>query len=334
MEDGSDVPLNVVIEKICQSQPVALGYTDRKGHFSVTLAADSAAAFSDAGYDPTPINSGANSVLSPLSGSAGAQFRQTLVGCEIRASYGGLHSNTIHLTNPRSLDTPDIGTLTLPHRSSTQGGTTVSATTLNAPKSALKAYEHGMADLRKSNAGSAEQNFRKAVDLHPTFANAWYELGRLEGMNDAKAGRADFERAIQSDPKYILPYVELSRMAATAKEWANTVEITNRALRLDGESFPVLYFYNAVAQFNLKNFEQAEKKLRDTIRLDADHQVPRAMRLLGYVLANRGEYREAAEQMRNYLETKLSAAEAQAVKGELTQIEARLTASTRLSPTP
>jgi tetratricopeptide (TPR) repeat protein len=325
MDDGSDVPMNVVIEKVCDSRPVALGYADRKGTFSVTLAADATSGSGDAMYETTPQGSGASSVLVPINVSPLTKAHQSLGSCDIRAVYAGLHSGSVHLTNPRSLDNPDIGTLVL-HHSAGAAGSIVSATTLNAPKNALKALEQGSEALRKGKLDVAERDFRKAVELHPTFATAWYQLGTVELRTDANAARADFQKSLDSDPKYILPYLQLSLMAASHNRWEEALDISTRGLHLDGSSFPQLYFYNAYALYSLKNFDEAEKKDREAIRLDTDHRMPKTIRLLAYILVNKGDVPGAAEQMRAYLATGPDASEVEGLRRDLSTLEAHMTA--------
>jgi tetratricopeptide (TPR) repeat protein len=325
MDDGSDLPLNVVIEKLCDSRPVALGYADRKGNFNVTLAADNTSGSGDASYDSNPQGSGASSVLVPLNASPLTKSHQALGSCDIRAAYQGLHSGSVRLTNPRSLDNPDVGTLVL-HHATGAAGNIVSATTLNAPKNALKAFEQGSEALLKGKIDAAERDFRKAVELHPTFATAWYQLGTIELTKDVAAARVDFQKSLDADPKYILPYLQLSLMAASHNRWEEALDISTRGLHLDGSSFPQLYFYNAYAQYSLKNFDEAEKKDREAIRLDTDHRMPKTIRLLAYILVNKGDVPGAAEQMRAYLATGPDASEVEGLKRDLSTLEAHMTA--------
>jgi tetratricopeptide (TPR) repeat protein len=319
MQDGSEVPMDVVIEKICNNHPMPLGYTDHKGHFSVALDGQnsSSAGFSDASYD-TRQAAGSN----PLQ-TAGNAPRQNTQGCEIRASYEGYHSESVNIGYQHSLDNPDVGVLIL-RSNSEGGGNTVSATTLNAPKNALKAYESGLSDLRKGAPDEAEKQFEKAVVLHPTFAAAWYELGHLVLPRDPVAARADLEKALAADPKYMHPYVDLALLASRRHAWEDAIDITDRGLRLDSSSFPELFYVNAAAHFNLKQYDDAEKKDREAIRLDTQQRVPKATQLLGYILAVKGDLRGATEQMRAYLATNPSERDADVTRADLAKLEAHI----------
>jgi tetratricopeptide (TPR) repeat protein len=317
MQDGGDVPVNVVIEKECNNRVVALGYTDRKGAFSVNLDGQSSdsANLSDASYEKTSTNSRLE--------NAAAVAREAHESCEIRASYAGYHSETVNIGYQHSLDNPDVGTLVL-HRNAESVGTTISATLLNAPKPAVKAYQDGMMALRKGNVDAAEKHFIKATELHPTFASAWYELGRLEITNNTSAAKSDLEKAVQADPKYVLPYIDLANLAAHSHNWTETVEITDRALHLDPTNFPELFYFNAAAHFNLKQFDDAEKRAREAIRLDSARRVPKALQLLAYVLAAKGDLRGSSEQMRAYLATGPNQRDAEIAKADLAKVESHI----------
>jgi hypothetical protein len=65
-----------------------------------------------------------------------------LIGCEIRAALPGFRSDLVNLIGRRSFDNPDVGTIVL-HRLGNVEGTTISVTSLRAPKDARKAFEKG-----------------------------------------------------------------------------------------------------------------------------------------------------------------------------------------------
>ena len=97
--------------------------------------------------------------------------------CEIRARLPGYRSDTISLAGRRMLDAPDVGVIILYPIAGIQG-LTASATSGQAPKDARKAYEKGLDAVKKDKPDQAEQEFRKAVQLYPKYAEAWLELGK------------------------------------------------------------------------------------------------------------------------------------------------------------
>jgi tetratricopeptide (TPR) repeat protein len=93
------------------------------------------------------------------------------------------------------------------------------------------------------------------------------------------------------------------------------------AIKLDPVDWPVLFFYNAVANFNLGRLNEAEQSAKRAIEAD---QFPRAHNILGHILAARGDYRGAVEQMSKYLDLMTYAADAARVRAEIQDARSRL----------
>jgi tetratricopeptide (TPR) repeat protein len=322
MDDGNPVPMETTIEKLCASRRQPLGYVDSKGTFSVTMKSDPTATDSEADYQGRAVSSG-NGLSS---GNTNSSYSNGLAGCEVRAVLAGYRSDVVDLTSRRSLDNPDVGTIVLHRLGGTQGGGTVSASMLNAPKGAIKNYQRGMDELHKSNFGTAQKFFEKAVTEYPTFATAWFELGRLAMPSDKDLGRNDFKTAIAADPKFLPPYRELALMWIREKNWPETVSITDRALKLDSAGFPELFYLNAVAHFNLRQINEAETRVREAIKSDPDKRLPHAQLLLGYVLLEKGDLRGAAEQMKAFLALVPSGNDADKTKSQVARLEEKINA--------
>jgi tetratricopeptide (TPR) repeat protein len=323
MDDNSELPLDVVIEKTCNGRTSALTYADRKGRFTVSLAGDAAAKYADASYD-------SHSTGSPNQPASLQTVRKpSLVNCDLRASYPGFLSDHVNISASRAMDNPDLGTFIL-HKTGSAPPSTISATFLSAPRDAMKFHQKGMVDIRKDKIGNATHEFQKAVDLYPQFASAWYEMGKLQMIQDTNqdaTAQKLLQKAVAADPKFVLPYVELSFLAMRAHDWAATIDLTSRALVLDSSSFPQLFYFSAVANANISNFDEAEKKARDAVHIDHDHRFPRALQLLAFLLERKGDLAEAAEQMRAFLSMAPSDADAQVIKTELAALQTRLSAS-------
>ncbi|MBZ5618006.1 MAG: tetratricopeptide repeat protein [Acidobacteriia bacterium] len=332
-EDGNPPTETVTIERVCGGSPHAEGYTDSKGYFGIQLGQPNSGVMQDAsetggygrGYGgPNTGMPGSRSSLGG-SGTGGGNSDMRFMNCDLQAKLGGYRSQLVSLANRRAMDNPDIGTILL-HRLTPTEGTTVSAVSLAAPKDAHKAFEKGQEAVKKRKWEEAAKDFQKAVDLYPDYAAAWYELGRLQAAGGAPdTARISFECSMKADPKYTAPYVELATLEVKAKKWKEVASITDRALRLDSFDYPEVFFYNAVANFNLRNVEASEKSVRQALRLDTRHLYPQASYLLGLILTSRREYADAQEQFRTYLKLSPDAPDAAAAKSQLERIE-KLTA--------
>jgi tetratricopeptide (TPR) repeat protein len=331
LEDGTPPTDSVVIERVCNGQPHSEGYADSKGYFGMELGRQNNGVIRDAsenpGTDPfdSPAMKGASPNLASASnttlGNMAIGSDNRLLGCELRARLVGYRSQSVNLSNRRPLDSPDVGVILL-HRLVPNEGGTVSSISLGAPKDAKKAYEKGLEQIKKKKPEDALKSFEKAVETYPKYATAWYELGRLQNaQGDKTTARTSFETAIKSDPKYVAPYLEVASFAVQAANWQEVADLTATATKLNPFDYPQAFFYNAVANYNLKNLEQAEKSARQAEVLDTRHAIPKNSHLLGMILAQRHDYNGAAEKLRNYLKFAPSATDAANVRSTIDQIE-------------
>jgi hypothetical protein len=279
MEDGTPPPDSVRIEKICSGNPRPEGYTDSKGRFNIQLDSgmDVMADASDATFARPGTSSGA--------AASSGTFSRNLNGCDIRAVLPGFRSDSVSLGFHDSMDNPNVGSIVL-HRMGNVEGTTISMTSLSAPKDAVKAYQKGREAEKKQKTEEAEKAFRKATDEYPKYAAAWYELGRMQlAMNQPGDAQKSFETSIAADPKLVTPYLELALISAKARDWQKTLETTDRAIKLDPVDFPNAWFYNAIANLNLQNIAAAEKSALEAQKLDTRRQIPQLGKLLDTINA-------------------------------------------------
>jgi len=201
-------------------------------------------------------------------------------------------------------------------------GSTVSATALNAPEPARKAYGKGVAAMTEEKWAAAQKNFEKAVEIDPDYAAAWSDLGEvLKEQSKATEARVAFEKAVQADPKYIKPYIQLAQLDLQEKRTEEAAAIAGKAVAMNPQEFPELYFLYAAANYNLKHFDLAETNARRATELDNAHEVPRAEVLLGTVLIAKGDRAGALEHFRKYLEIVPKATDAEQIKRAIAQLE-------------
>ena len=327
IDDGTPLPNSVVIERVCGGSRHAEGYTDSKGFFGIELGGrnngimqdasefGSGTGFGSMNRTPGQSQTGMNQGLSNNSPD------RKYLNCELQANLAGYRSQVINLANRRALDDPNVGTILL-HRVGTTEGNTVSAVSLAAPKDARKAYDRGMDALKKKKTDDAVKNFEKAVELYPAYAAAWHELGKLqEAANHPEEARKSFSAAIQADPKFTGPYLELAVMALHEKQWQEVSEITDGIIKLDPFDYPQVFFFNAVANYNLKNLEASEKSAVQAEKLDTQHLLPQVNQLLGILMVQRKDFTAAAAQFRNYLKVAPDGPQAATVRSQLVEVE-------------
>src|SRR3989454_12105963 len=81
--------------------------------------------------------------------------------------------------------------------------------------------------------------------------------------------------AIKIDSKFINPYGELATMAAVQQKWGDVDQYTSQMLKLNPYVVPEIYFYSAVANYNLQKLDLAERRAREAAKADAQHRIPR-----------------------------------------------------------
>src|ERR1700677_2697961 len=125
-------------------------------------------------------------------------------------------------------------------------GSTVSATSLNAPEPARKAYGKGVNAMNDEKWEVAQKNLEKAVEIDPNYAQAWSDRGEvLQRQSMPTEARAALEKSVQADPKYIRPYIQLTMLNLQEKRMEDAIAIGGRAVAMNPQEFPQLYFYYA-----------------------------------------------------------------------------------------
>lgn len=320
LEDGTPPPDPVVIERVCNGVARPEAYTDSKGRFSFQLGQNSAM-FADASVSDGGFGMPGRSPRGGMGGMGRGASEQQLMGCEIRASLAGFRSEPVHLAGRRALDNPDLGTIVL-RRLANVEGSTISITSLQAPKDAKKAYEKGRQALKKKKVEDAEKELRKAVTLYPKYAAAWYELGMAqEAKKLPEEARKAYAESLAADSKFVKPYLQLALLAANEGKWQDVADTTDRLIRLDPYDFPQAYLFNSVANYNLGKLDVAEKSALEAQKLDTQHRFPKVNHLLGVIMADRRDYPAAARHMRDYLKFAPGAQDADRVRTQLTELE-------------
>lgn len=327
MQDGAPVS-NITIERMCGGIAKTVAYTDSNGHFSFQWGDRSliVADASDAGSGGARSSTGGfGSAQSAGGGSALATdpFGNRMMNCELRANVPGYTSDSVDLFNRRTADNPDVGVIVL-RRIAGVEGTSISVTSMLAPKAAKKAYEHGLQSLLKNKPAEAVKDFEKAVAAYPQYADAWINLGKLRLAGESiEPAREAFRKAMASDAKLVAPHMELGILAAKDANWPESAKYLDRAVELDPVDFPQAWYADAVANFNLEKYDAAEKSARAAVKLDPKHANPRSCYLLGLVLTEKHDYTAAAEELTAYIKLAPNAPDLAEARSRLAELEAK-----------
>jgi len=254
------------------------------------------------------------------------QMETKYEGCQVHASLAGFRSSAVTITVRNLRDEPDLGTITL-FPEARSSGTELSSTTKTAPANAMKAFEKARAEWLDQDAGSALGSLKKAVAIYPEFAEAWFQLGKLQEASDPQGARDSFSKALAADPKFVLPYEQLASMAAQQENWREAENNTNQALQLDPAGTPQLWYDDAWAKFQLGKINEASVSAEKSLAIDPRHTVLGTEQLLAVILARKADYAGAIQHLRNCLTYFPAGRDADLVKQQIAQLQRKTKAS-------
>jgi len=262
----------------------------------------------------------ASSEVTPGQAASNKPNPAQLIGCEVRADLEGFHSTILTIANQTIMDNPDIGTISLKMDERAKGSV-VSPTTTAAPKDALKDFDKARNEEQNKHPDSAEHDLEKAVKGDPQFAEAWYQLGKLEEAARPKDAAAAYAKATAADPQFLPPYEHIAALAAQEKRWQDVVDATGQALKLDPAGSPQIWYYSAVGNFNLGHQSVAETSATTALAMDPNHIAPNTEQLLAVILAARRDYAGALGHLKNCLTYLPPGPNADLVKQQVAQLE-------------
>jgi tetratricopeptide (TPR) repeat protein len=289
----------VSVDIVCKGAVVNTTSTDAKGEFAFT-SMPGAMTNVDADFE--------------------RQMKVQYEGCGVRASLPGFRSNTITITEKNLRDEPNLGTITL-RPSHEEVGTAISNTTADAPKKAVELFQKAYTAMLQRNPTKAQEQLEEAVHVYPQFAEAWYQLGRLQVGRDNQAAQEMFSKALATDPQFVLPYEELATLAFAEEKWPEVVANANQVLRLDPEGTTRIWYFDALANYQLGKVDAAKESAQKSLAMDPRHTMLNTEQLLAVILAQQGDIAGALSHLRNCLTYLPKGPNADLVKQQIAQLE-------------
>lgn len=328
--DGSQVPYDAMIERVCNGSVRQQVYATPHGDFSMQLGS-----MNDSFVDASGDRSSQNGL--PGKDSLKGIPRRELTNCELRARASGFYSDIVTLVGPNTFGSNiDVGVIVVRRTTKTEG-MTLSATPYKVPEDARRAYEKGLAAESKGKPANARKYFETALAIYPRYAAPWFHLGViLQKDNQQDAARAAFTKAATLDTKFLPPYLSLASMAYEAKNWIEVLNLTRHILDLDPLNHTNVtgyildldpfncseaYYYNAFANYELNRFEEAEKSGLKAEHLDLTTRFPQLHLLLADIFARKNDFATAISEIQTYLELAPNAENADRIREQLTKLE-------------
>jgi tetratricopeptide (TPR) repeat protein len=268
----------VLVSIICQGNVVNTTRTDPSGRFAFTSVPGKVVAPAD----------------------VEREMKTHYEGCKVQASLSGFSSDALTITERNLRDDPQLGTIWM-HLDGRAPGTAVSFTSGDVPKKARKSFMDAHDAMLQHNPDQAQKDLEKAVRTFPGFAEAWYQLGKLQLGSNPQDAQQSFAKAVAADPKFILPYEELAQFDTEQQKWSDALANTSHSIELNPSGSARIWYLDALANYQLSKLSPAKSSALKSLAMDPRHQIPNTEQLLAVILARQGDYAEALQHLHNCL---------------------------------
>ena len=272
MEDGTPPPKTTVIERQCSdgNGDSNVAYTDKTGLYTWRLE-----------YDNTSDRR-----------------------CNIRAVLAGYQSSSYTVPDFNVFSDPNLPPLTLTQKGSNSEIEVLAEVDSKIPQSVLPVWNKAQRMIRENRLPEAQRLLEGALKSSPKFGEGWDALAIvLERQNKPAEAFQDYRKAIEVDPKLNGAYLSLARLGTQLKDWDTADKTADILIMRDTQTrYPEARLIQAMARYQLKNFDGAISSATEAIRLDGDrHRYPSAEYVLALALAEKKDYAGGQEHMKRYL---------------------------------
>jgi tetratricopeptide (TPR) repeat protein len=201
---------------------------------------------------------------------------------------------------------------------------TVSVGRMEIPDSARDEFDRACGAVHKNDLNEAQKRLSKAVKTAPKYAAAWTLLGQTQ-LDQRQAAQAveSCGHARTADPNYVPAYLCLADIAAHQEKWSDVAELTSQAAALHPVRAPGIYYYNCVANYYLRHWDEAEKSGLRAVDDAGKSPIPQVHWLLAKVYEQKGDRMAEAAQIREFLRLAPHDPDAEAARHVLNQIDSQ-----------
>jgi tetratricopeptide (TPR) repeat protein len=223
---------------------------------------------------------------------------QQFAGCAVEAALPGFNAEPLTIGNRNVLDSPSIGTIKM-QREAGSGDASLSSTSAGASKDAVKSYEKARGEWQENKPDKAQKDLQKAVEAYPQYAEAWYQLGKLQEAAKSADAWNSFAKAVAADPKFALPHEHMASLAAQAGKWQDALDETNKELELNPRGTIDIWYYSALGNYQLKKEDAALASAQKSLAMDPLHLEQNTEQLLAVILVDKQDYAGALQHLKN-----------------------------------
>jgi len=189
------------------------------------------------------------------------------------------------------------------------------------PENATKEFETGDRLLKeKKDTNGALKHFRKAIELHPEFPEAYFMAGLVyldqKKFDDSQTA---FQKSIELDPKSSGPYLALGAVLNQQKKFPEAEKALSRGLEINPDAIDGQYEIGKT-YWALGRWQDAEPHIQKVLTLKPD--MAPAHVLLGNIALRKNDKPAAIKEFKEYLRLEPKGDMAAGVGQMLTKLEA------------
>jgi tetratricopeptide (TPR) repeat protein len=178
------------------------------------------------------------------------------------------------------------------------------------PKEARKAFKQGLKFKEDKETTKALENFGRAIELFPNYFQALAQRGDLYiAQRKLVEAAADFDRALAVNSHYGPALRGSGYCKLEKQEFTAAAQDFERSLSVEPDNASA-YLLLGIANFELQQNDVSRQALQRALGLGA----VRAHIYLGNLYAREHHYKQAADELRLYLEAEPTAADAAQLK--------------------
>jgi len=202
------------------------------------------------------------------------------------------------------------------------GVVTLAEASQQIPRDARKAYEDAVRLKRDNKPDKAWASVNRAIDIYPKYFQALAERGELR-ISKGQIAEAveDFDRALKLNENYGPALRGAGYCKLEQQKFDEAIRYFEQAIGTD-PSVARTHLFLGIANLALDRREPARKALQQSLKIDAEQAVT-AHVYLADLYAREEHYREAADELRVYLEARPTAPNAAALKAKEAALRAR-----------
>ena len=190
------------------------------------------------------------------------------------------------------------------------------------PKDARKAFDDGLKRKGDKQIDKALENFTRAINSYPGYFQAFAERGEIYIMkNQIAEAIEDFTRSLKLDEDWGPALRGLGYCHLEQQKFAEAIQFLERAIQVDPSTADT-HLYLGIAALAIDRRDEARLALQEALKIDARAAVT-AHIYLADLHAREERYKDAANELRIFLDARPDAPNAARLKAKEAEMRAR-----------